>query len=161
MPNEMDHFTTDHCGSKYQVKLEMRTIAEFEHKSDRDLFMSALRNLQPASNNELTDCQRRVKELEGLLASHEQQLESEQISKGNLIRDNHQLKKRVAELEKICTMDGIEDLIATRDRQRTLIQKAHDELGDSDIKKELARELVAFMLEHGIVKEKDYSVRKL
>lgn len=99
--------------------------------------------------------------LQGLLASHEQQLESEQISKGNLIRDNHQLKKRVAELEKICTMDGIEDLIATRDRQRTLIQKAHDELGDSDIKKELARELVAFMLEHGIVKEKDYSVRKL
>lgn len=71
MPNEMDHFTTDHCGSKYQVKLEMRTIAEFEHKSDRDLFMSALRNLQPASNNELTDCQRRVTELEAKIAEHD------------------------------------------------------------------------------------------
>lgn len=42
---------------------------------------------------ELNIAKERIAELEGLLASHEQQLESEQISKGNLIRELSELKQ--------------------------------------------------------------------
>lgn len=43
---------------------------------------------------ELNIAKERIAELEGLLASHEQQLESEQISKGNLIRELSAIKQQ-------------------------------------------------------------------